>query len=74
MNVFFFIFFVVWSFYFLVKYTKSGSLVSYMNVDNFIDEKKTSPVRKFISFLRPLGRRNVYSLAFLILAIIGGVK
>ena len=45
-----------------------------MDVDNLIDEKKTTPVRKFISFLRPLGRRNVYSLAFLVLAIIGGAE
>jgi len=73
-NVLFFIFFIAWSFYFLLKYTDSGSLVAYMDVDNFIDEKKTTPVRKFISFLRPLGRRNVYSLAFLVLAIVGGTK
>lgn len=73
-NVFFYVFFIAWSFYFLLKYTDSGSLVAYMDVDNFIDEKKTTFVRKFISFLRPLGRRNVYSMAFLVLAIVGGVK
>ncbi len=74
LNVFFYLFFVAWSFYFLLKYTDSGSLVAYMDVDNFIDEKKTTVVRKFISFLRPLGRRNVYSMAFLVLAIIGGAQ
>jgi len=74
MNVFFYLFFIAWSFYFLLKYTDSGSLVAYMDVDNFIDEKKTTVVRKFISFLRPLGRRNVYSIAFLVFAIIGGTK
>jgi len=74
MNVFFYLFFISWSFYFLLKYTDSGSLVAYMDVDNFIDEKKTTVVRKFISFLRPLGRRNVYSMFFLVLAIIGGAQ
>ncbi len=72
MNVFFFLFFIAWSFYFLVKFTDSGSLVSYMKVDNFIDTEKTSSMRKFISFLRPLGRRNFYSMAFLVMAILGG--
>ena len=72
MNVFFFLFFIGWSFYFLTKYTDSGSLVSYMKVDNFIDTNKTSFMRKFISFLRPLGRRNFYSMAFLVMAIFGG--
>lgn len=72
MNVFFFLFFIAWSFYFLIKYTDSGSLVSYMKVDNFIDTEKTSFMRKFISFLRPLGRRNFYSMAFLVMAIFGG--
>ena len=43
-----------------------------MKVDNFVDEKSTTFVRKFISFLRPLGRRNFYSLAFLVMAIFGG--
>lgn len=72
MNIFFFLFFLVWSFYFLVKYTDSGSLVTYMKVDNYIDKKNTTFMRKLISFLRPLGRRNFYSLAFLVMAIIGG--
>ena len=72
MNVFFFLFFIGWSFYFLTKYTDSGSLVSYMKVDNFIDTSQTSFMRKFISFLRPLGRRNFYSMAFLVMAIFGG--
>ena len=43
-----------------------------MKVDNFIDTNKTSFMRKFISFLRPLGRRNFYSVAFLVMAIFGG--
>ena len=74
LNIIFFLFFVVWSFYFLLKFTDSGSLVAYMGVDDFIEKKETTPVRKFISFLRPLGRRNVYSLGLLVLAIIGGTK
>ena len=75
MNIFFFLFFVGWSFYFISKYTQSGSLVAYLtDVDDFVEKKETTPVRKFISLLRPLGRRNIYSLAFLVLAIIGGTK
>ena len=72
MNVAFFLFFIGWSFYFLVKFTDSGSLVSYMKVDNFIDTSNTTLMRKFISFLRPLGRRNFYSMAFLVMAVFGG--
>lgn len=71
-NISIFIFFVVWSFYFLVKYTDSGSLVSYFNVDDVIADKKPSLIRRFITIIRPLSRRNVYALAFLALAIAGG--
>lgn len=71
-NLTIFIFFLVWSLYFIAKYTDSGSLVAYFQVDEYVDTKSTSIIRKIIAFLRPLGRRNVYSLAFLIFAIVGG--
>lgn len=71
-NLFIFIFFLVWSLYFIARYTDSGSLVAYFQVDKYVDTDETSIIRKFIALLRPLGRRNVYSLAFLIFAIIGG--
>ena len=71
-NLSIFTFFVIWSFYFLSKYTDSGSLVAYFEVDKLVEEKKTSGIRKLIKIVRPLGRRNVYSLGFLVLAIIGG--
>jgi len=71
-NLSIFIFFVVWSFYFLKKYTNSGSLVTYFEVDRLVENGKTSAVRKVIKFFRPVSRRNVYSLAFLCFAIVSG--
>lgn len=71
-NLSIFIFVVVWSFYFLKKYTSSGSLVTYFEVDKLVDGQRVSLMRKLIKLVRPLGRRNVYSLAFLALAILGG--
>ena len=71
-NILLYICFLIWSFYFLANYTHSGSLVAYLEVDKIVDEKRTSIIRKFIALLRPAGRRNVYSLGFLIMAIISG--
>ena len=71
-NLSIFIFFLIWSFYFLLKYTESGSLVAYFEVDKIIDKKNSSLVRKFIALLRPMSRRNFYSLGFLVVAIFGG--
>jgi phosphatidylglycerophosphate synthase len=72
LNLTIFLFFVIWSFYFLIKYTNSGSLVAYFNVDKIIGEKNKSLIRRLIVLIRPMARRNFYSLSFLILAIIGG--
>jgi len=72
LNVGIFIFFLIWSFYFLVKYTNSGSLVSYFNVDRLVGNENSSIVRRLITVLRPMSRRNVYALSFLMLAIVGG--
>lgn len=71
-NISIFIFFVIWSFYFLKKYTNSGSLVAYFDVDKLVDGQKPSVIRKFIKLVRPMSRRNFYSLGFLVVAIIGG--
>lgn len=71
-NVSIFIFFVVWSFYFLKKYTNSGSLVTYFDVDKLVEGRKASLMRRLIKIVRPMGRRNFYSLAFLMIAIVGG--
>lgn len=71
-NILLYIFFLIWSFYFLVNYTNSGSLVAYFEVDKIVDEKNTSILRKFAALLRPAGRRNVYSLGFFIMAVISG--
>ncbi len=71
-NISIFTFFVIWSFYFLTRYTNSGSLVAYFDVDKLVEVKDTSFMRKLIKIVRPMGRRNVYSLGFLLLAIFGG--
>jgi hypothetical protein len=71
-NIFIFLFFVIWSFYFLTRYTNSGSLVTYFKVDNLVEPQKTSFVRRVIKIVRPMGRRNVYSTAFIFIAIFGG--
>lgn len=71
-NVFLFLFFVAWSFYFLTRYTNSGSLVTYFEVDKLIEPQKTTFIRKLLKIVRPLGRRNVYSLAFILIAVVGG--
>lgn len=70
MNLSILIFFLIWSFYFLKKYTNSGSLVAYFEVDKLEEWKKPSLIRKLIKLVRPMSRRNFYSLAFLILAIV----
>ena len=72
LNMSIFIFFIIWSFYFLKKYTDSGSLVAYFEVDKLVDEKNTSIARKLIKIVRPMSRRNFYSLGFLVVAIMGG--
>ena len=72
LNLGIFIFFLIWSFYFLNKYTNSGSLVSYFKVDKMVGKENTSIVHKLILIIRPMGRRNFYSLAFLVAAILVG--
>lgn len=72
LNLAIFVFFVVWSFYFLTRYTNSGSLVAYFDVDKLVEKKNTSLMRKLIKIVRPMGRRNFYSLGFLVVAILGG--
>lgn len=71
-NVGVFVFFLVWSIYFLKRYTNSGSLVSYFDVDKIVGEKNRTIVHKLILFVRPMSRRNFYSLGLLVVAIIGG--
>lgn len=72
LNMGIFIFFLIWSFYFLHKYTDSGSLVSYFKVDKMIGKENTTILRKLILMVRPMGRRNFYSLGFLVAAIFAG--
>jgi len=71
-NIIVFILFLIWSFYFLIKYTNSGSLVAYFEVDKHINLRELSVLRKLLAHLRPLGRRNYYSAILVLIAIIGG--
>ncbi len=70
-NISIFLFFLIWSFFFMFRYTGSGSLVSYHRIDELVNAK-VSPVRRFLASLRPVMRRNFYSLAFVFFAIFGG--
>lgn len=72
LNLSIFLFFLVWSFIFMVRYTGSGSLVSYHRIDELVGNARLSPVRRILAFLRPVMRRNFYSLAFVFFAAVGG--
>ncbi len=72
LNLAIFIFFLIWSFYFLHRYTDSGSLVSYFKVDKMVGKENRTLLHKLILIIRPMGRRNFYSLGFLVAAIVGG--
>lgn len=72
LNLGIFIFFLIWSFYFLHKYANSGSLVSYFKVDKMVGKENTTILHRLILIIRPMGRRNFYALGFLAAAILGG--
>lgn len=72
LNVGIFVFFLIWSFYFLKTFTDSGSLGSYFSVDNLIGKENRTSIHKLILLIRFMSRRNFYSLGFLFVAIIGG--
>ncbi len=72
-NMGLFAFFQVWTFYFLTRYAKSGTMVAYPEkVDKLISYKDRSPLHRFIIKLRPLMKRESFSLVFLVAAILGG--
>ena len=71
-NLVVFALFLCWSLYFIRKYTDSGSLVAYFEVDRHLDPGELSGLRKLLSRLRYLGRRNYYSAILVVLAVIGG--
>ena len=72
-NLLIFIFFVIWSFYFLIKYANSGSMVAYSKtVDMLLPVEKRTIIHKLIIKLRPMMKREFFSLVFLIAAILGG--
>ncbi len=50
-----YVFFVVWSFYFLIKYANSGSMVAYSKtVDVLLPVEKRTNINKLIIKLRPM--------------------
>ena len=71
-NISVFLFFLTWSFFFMVRYTGSGSLVSYHRIDELVGDGDLSPARRLLAVLRPVMRRNFYSLVFIPVAILGG--
>ncbi len=71
-NFLIFLLFLVWSVYFLLRYTDSGSLVAYFEIDKHINPDELSSFRKFIVRFRFLGRRNYYSAILVLIAIAGG--
>ncbi len=71
-NLSIFLFFLVWTLFFISRYVDSGSLVSYHRIDEFMAGGELSPVRRLMAFLRPVMRRNFYSLAFVFFAAVGG--
>lgn len=71
-NLLVFALFLGWSLYFIRKYTDSGSLVAYFEVDRHLDPGELSGLRKLLSRLRHIGRRNYYSAILVVLAVIGG--
>lgn len=74
-NLFIFLFFQVWTFYFLAKYARSGSMVSYTKeIDKIIPIRQRTPLYRLIIKLRPMMKREFFSLVFLIAAIIGGYQ
>ncbi|MGH7884402.1 MAG: CDP-alcohol phosphatidyltransferase family protein, partial [Thermodesulfobacteriota bacterium] len=48
-NIAVFIFFLIWSFYFLLKYTNSGSLVAYFDIDKHVDKNELTFMRKILA-------------------------
>ena len=71
-NLAVFTLFLCWSLYFIRKYTDSGSLVAYFEVDKHVDPAELSGLRRLLSRLRYLGRRNYYSAILVALAVVGG--
>jgi phosphatidylglycerophosphate synthase len=72
-NLGIFMFFVAWSFYFLTRYANSGSMVAYSKtVDELIPVKRRTIFHKLIIRLRPMMKREFFSIVFLIAAIFGG--
>jgi phosphatidylglycerophosphate synthase len=72
-NLLIFLFFLVWSFYFLASYANSGSMVAYpRTIDKLVPLEKRTIVHRLIIKLRPMMTRAFFSLVFLLAAILGG--
>jgi 1L-myo-inositol 1-phosphate cytidylyltransferase / CDP-L-myo-inositol myo-inositolphosphotransferase len=72
-NLLIFLFFLVWSFYFLARYAHSGSMVAYpKTIDRLVPVGKRTRLHKFIIKLRPMLTRAFFSPVFLLATILGG--
>jgi CDP-L-myo-inositol myo-inositolphosphotransferase len=72
-NIGIFIFFVWWSFYFIARYTNSGSMIAYSKtVDKLFPVENRTILHKFIVKLRPMFSHQFFPIVFLIAAIFGG--
>jgi phosphatidylglycerophosphate synthase len=72
-NLLIFLFFLVWSFYFLAIYANSGSMVAYTKtIDKLFSVDKRTIVHKLIIKLRPMMTRAFFSPVFLVAAVLGG--
>ena len=72
-NLLIFLFFLVWSFYFLAIYANSGSMVEYpKTIDKLFPVDKRTIAHKLIIKLRPMMTRAFFSPVFLLAAVLGG--
>ncbi|MER3445983.1 MAG: hypothetical protein C4291_03730 [Candidatus Dadabacteria bacterium] len=72
-NLMTFLFFLIWSLYFLARYANSGSMVAYpKTIDKLVPVEKRTIFHKLIIKLRPMMTRAFFSPVFLLAAIMGG--
>ena len=72
-NIGIFLFFLVWTYYFLITHAHSGTMVAYSKeVDKLIPKSRRTLLHRFIIKLRPMFKREFFSFVFLVAAIAGG--
>lgn len=72
-NLLIFLFFLVWTFYFLAVYANSGSMVAYpKTIDKLFPVENRTIAHKLIIKMRPMMTRAFFSPVFLLAAVLGG--